>query len=125
MGKKIVFGLIAFAILSSITIVYIINTGISNNTNALNRTESDFTTENFTISEIWELQKTKRQKVEESYIFIKPQNEDFNLRFSDSDFFDKTENKEKTLSQIREGDTINVKVLKSQLENAREGGPLN
>lgn len=125
MLKRIIIGAIAFLILSCLAVFYILNTAQTNYDNALSRTENDFTTEKFVIDQIWELQRKNNQLVVTSYIFIKPQNEDFNLRFSETDAFGENKSKMKILSQIAEGDTINAKVLKNQLAEAREGGFFN
>ena len=127
MKKRILIGILIFICLSPLVVFYVINTGKTNYKNALQRTENDFTTENFEIAQIWELKKVKTKGITgedilKSYIFIKPQNELFNLRFADADYNNRDENKSKILSQILEGETISVKVLKSQLEDARKDG---
>lgn len=127
MMKRIIIAIAAFFVLSTVVLFYVLNTSKQNIENARSRTESDFTMESFVIDQIWEMQKVRTEglndkKVLQSYIYLKPRNEDFNLRFYETDVNGKEGNKDKILSEINEGDQIDVKVLKNQIEEARKGG---
>lgn len=84
------------------------------------RTEADFTTQRFVVNELWERQQKQNNMVLMSYLFIKVNNEPIKLRLPVGG----AEDTEELASQINKGDNIDVKVLKTQLQSARENGVL-
>ena len=123
--KKRMLVAIAMGMIASVAVTAaVVLSAMGNMASASQRKQSDFIAASFQIGEIWELQKKQRDSVKESYIFIKPQGEDFKLRFPESDFFGRQENKQHILSRLQVGDPITVKVLKSRLEAVRRGGIL-
>lgn len=122
MSKKIIIGIVVFFAIAVGLMVWISNSIDQTAVAANARTEADFVTQNFTVNELWEMQNKNNDKVLMSYLFIKPQNEDFRLRLP----WEGSEEEENVLaSKIKPGQIITVKVLKSQLEKAKQGGALN
>jgi hypothetical protein len=121
MTKKIIIAIAAiFVIMGGLTF-WIFSSFDQTTTEASARTEADFTTEHFIVKELWVMQQKKNDQVLMSYLFIKPEKEPINLRLP---WEGSTEDEKALADKISNGSTVEVKVLKSQLESAREGGVL-
>ncbi|WP_293312226.1 hypothetical protein [Pedobacter sp. UBA5917] len=119
MTKKIIIAVFAvFIVLSGVTF-WIFNTFDQTTNEANARTEADFTTARFVAKELWVMEKKQNDRVLMSYLFIKPEKEDISLRLP---WQGNTEDEKALANKIKEGDTVEVKVLKSQLASAREAG---
>lgn len=119
MTKKIIIAVLAvFVILSGVTF-WIFNTFDQTNHEANVRTEADFMTANFVVKELWVMQKKQNDRVLVSYLFIKPEKEDINLRLP---WRGSMEDEKELADKIKDGDTVAVKVLKVQLADAKENG---
>jgi hypothetical protein len=121
MTKKIIIAVLAvFIILSGVTF-WIFNTFDQTTNEANTRSEADFTTTRFVVKELWVMQKKRNDRVLISYLFIKPEKEDINLRLP----WEGSAEEEKALAdKIKDGDTVEVKVLTTQLTDARKGGTM-
>jgi hypothetical protein len=119
MTKKIIIAVLAiFIVLSGVTF-WIFNTFDETTNEAKNRSEADFSTTKFVVKELWVMQQKQNDRVLVSYLFIKPEKEEINLRLP----WEGSAEDEKALAdKIKEGDTVEVKVLTSQLNDARKGG---
>ncbi|MGQ7854602.1 hypothetical protein ACUN24_10175 [Pedobacter sp. WC2501] len=119
MTKKIIFAVLAvFIILSGVTF-WIFNTFDQTTNEAKTRTEADFTTKKFVVKELWVMEKKQNDRVLISYLFIKPEKEEISLRLP---WQGSTDDEKALAEKIKQGDTVEVKALKSQLSAAREGG---
>lgn len=119
MVKRIIIAIVIFTLIMSGVTFWIFNSVDSRGQAANARSESDFTTQQFVVQEIWEMQKKKGASVISSYFFIKIKNEPFKLRLP---WQGARLPQEELLNNIKEGDTLTVKVLKEQLAEARENG---
>ncbi|WP_316843851.1 hypothetical protein [Pedobacter psychrodurus] len=119
MTKKIIIAVLAiFIVLSGVTF-WIFNTFDETTNEAKNRSEADFSTTKFVVKELWVMQQKQNDRVLVSYLFIKPEKEEINLRLP----WEGSAEDEKALAdKIKEGDTVEVKVLTAQLNDARKGG---
>nr|WP_157536109.1 hypothetical protein [Mucilaginibacter sp. L294] len=121
MTKKIILGIVfVFLVMGGVTF-WIFNSFDRANAESGARTEADFTTQKFTVKELWEMQNKKNDQVLMSYLYIKVENEPINLRLP----WEGSSSDQATIAgKINNGDQIEVKVLRSQLAAARENGPL-
>jgi len=121
MTKRIILAVLAvFIVLSGVTF-WIFNSFDQTINESKNRTEADFTTAKFVVGQLWVMQKKQSERVLISYLFIKPTNEEINLRLP---WQGNSEDVDALADEIPENSTIEVKVLKSQLEDARKSGPM-
>lgn len=119
MTKKIIIAVLAiFIILSGVTF-WIFNTFDETTNEAKSRSEADFTTTKFVVKELWVMQQKQNDRVLVSYLFIKPEKEEINLRLP---WEGNAEDEKALADKIKEGDTVEVKVLTAQLNDARKGG---
>lgn len=84
-----------------------------------NRTERDYTTKTYVVKDIMERQILDRVKVKHHYQFIEPQGENFNLSLPI--ILNKNDN---YAELIAIGDTVDVKVYNSELEEMQSGSIL-
>jgi hypothetical protein len=121
MTKKIIIGIVVFFVITA-GLMFWISSGIDQTTKeASARTEADFTTEKFIVKELWEMQNTQNGQVQISYLFVKPEEADINLRLP----WEGSKEDENALARkIKPGGPIEVKVLKGQLASARETGAM-
>lgn len=121
MTKKIILGIVfVFVVMGGVTF-WIFNSFDQANAELSGRTEADFTTQQFTVKELWEMQNKQNDRVLMSYLYIKVDNEPINLRLP----WEGSADDEAALARkINKGDQIEAKVLKSQLAAARENGVL-
>lgn len=119
MTKKIILGIVfVFVVMGGVTF-WIFNSFDQANAELSGRTEADFTTQQFTVKELWEMQNKQNDRVLMSYLYIKVNNEPINLRLP----WEGSADDEAALARkINKGDQIEAKVLKSQLAAARENG---
>jgi hypothetical protein len=121
MTKKIILGIVfVFVVMGGVTF-WIFNSFDQANTELNGRTETDFTTQKFTVKELWEMQNKQNDRVLMSYLYIKVDNEPINLRLP---WEGQADEQAALARKINKGDQIEVKVLKSQLAAARENGVL-
>jgi len=119
MTKKIIIAVLAiFIILSGVTF-WIFNTFDETTNEAKSRSEADFTTTKFVVKELWVMQQKQNDRVLVSYLFIKPEKKEINLRLP---WEGNAEDEKALADKIKEGDTVEVKVLTAQLNDARKGG---
>lgn len=118
MAKNIVIGIVIFFIVTTGVTIWIVNSVDSSVAEGQTRTDADFVTEHFIITELWEMQQKKGNSVLSSYLFMKAKGEPVKLRVP----FQGTEGNNVLARQLNEGDTITVTVLKHQLEEARQEG---
>lgn len=119
MTKKIILGIVfVFVVMGGVTF-WIFNSFDQANAELSGRTEADFTTQQFTVKELWEMQNKQNDRVLMSYLYIKVNNEPINLRLP----WEGSADDEAALARkINKGDQIEAKVLKSQLAAARGNG---
>jgi hypothetical protein len=121
MTKKIILGIVfVFVVMGGVTF-WIFNSFDQANTELNGRTETDFTTQKFTVKELWEMQNKQNDRVLMSYLYIKVDNEPINLRLP---WEGQADEQAALARKSNKGDQIEVKVLKSQLAAARETGVL-
>ncbi|WP_118975436.1 hypothetical protein [Taibaiella koreensis] len=118
MTKKIIYGIIAFFVIGTLLCFWIMKGADDIGKEQATRTEADFTTQQFVITELWQMQQKKQDRVLASYLFIKVRQEPINLRLP----WQGGDDRDAIAGQLKEGDTITVKVMKAQLAEARKGG---
>lgn len=120
MTRKLITGIVAFFVIMALITFWIFSSFDNIGKEDAARSEADFITQPFVITELWEMQQKKSNRVLASYLFIKVRDEKINLRLP----WQAGEDKEEIVESLNAGDTIEVKVLKSQLAAARKGGVL-
>jgi len=120
MAKKIILIVVIVFIVTTGVTLLILNGMKNTDKEMAARTEADFTTQRFVVNELWERQQKQNNTVLMSYLFIKVNNEPIKLRLP----VEGAEATEELASQINKGDNIEVKMLKTQLQSARENGVL-
>jgi hypothetical protein len=120
MAKKVIL-IVVIVFIATAGVMLLILNGMKNTDKEMSaRTEADFTTQRFVVNELWERQQKQNNTVLMSYLFIKVNNEPIKLRLP----VEGAEGTEELASQLNKGDQIEVKVLKTQLQSARENGVL-
>lgn len=120
MTRKLITGIIAFFVIMALITFWIFSSYDNIGKEDAARSEADFTTQPFIITELWEMQQKKNNQVLASYLFIKVRDEKINLRLP----WQAGEDKKEIAERLNAGDTIEVKVLKSQLAASRKSGVL-
>lgn len=121
MVKQVVFGLVLFFVVMTATTFWIFSSFESDHAEDAARSEKDFITEHFVVTEIWEQQTKKGSRVISSYFYMKVKNEAINLRLPWQGL---TEDQLSVIDKINAGDSIEVKVIRKQLADARQNGVL-
>lgn len=119
MNKNIILGLVLFFVIMAGLSFWIVGSIDGSAAAAKGRKETDFTTQRFVVSQLWQMDKKQNNSVLISYLYIKVNNEPVNLRLPWSG---SATDQETIAEKINKGDTIEVKVRKAQLEAARENG---
>ncbi len=109
-GTVLVMSVFLFAVMLKVT---------ANQERTQNRIETDFSTETFTVKDLWEYTKKENGMITEHYFLVEPENEAFKFRLSFHP------GSERAIDALDPGDAIQVKALKSELQEAREGGFIN
>lgn len=120
MTKKIIYGILAFFVITTLLLVWIFSSAGNVSKETADRTEADFTTQQFVVTELWQMQQKKNNHVLASYLFIKVKGEPINLRLP----WQGGSEEGAIADALSGGDTIRVKVMKAQLEEARKNGAM-
>lgn len=105
--------------LAMIVVFFLISNSIQQSSAEMEgRTEADFTTQRFTVTELWTMERKKGSQLLSAYLFMKVKDEPIKLRLP----WQANDDRDAVANQLKEGDNIEVKVLKQQLADARENG---
>jgi hypothetical protein len=121
MTKKIILAIVVIFLIFGGLTIWIFSSFNQTTAETQARTEADFTTEHFTVKELWEMANKKDDQVLSSYLFIKVEQAPINLRLP---WLGSEVEQGKLARKIPNGSNIEVKVLKSQLEAAQKNGAM-